>query len=77
MQRGDEEEDGAEPVRHVVEQADGVQPEQRVRAWIHRHSGVVDVRLRVEAGDVAKRHHDREEDREDEGRDPNDPIRWH
>jgi hypothetical protein len=38
---------------------------------------VVDVRLRVEAGHLAERDDGGEEDREDEGTDPNDPIRWH
>ncbi len=77
VQRGDEEEDRAEAVRHVVEQADSVQPHEHVLAGLHLHPGMVDVRLSVEAGHVAQRDDDGEEDREDEGSDPNGLVRWH
>jgi hypothetical protein len=77
VQRGDEEQNGAEAVRHVVEQADPVQPHQHVLAGLHGHPGMMDVRLPVDARHVAERNDDGEEDREDEGPDPNGSIRWH
>ena len=77
VQCRDEEEQRAQPVCDVVQEADRIEAEQRVRPGFHRHPRMVHVRGGVVARDVPERDDDGEEDREDERSDPHGSVRWH